>query len=107
MKNMAVFAALSLVSLSPTAAAPLPNVRALRIDQPPRIDGILDDVCWGKAEPLTNFTQVLPVQGAPPSERTEVRFVYTRDVLFIGIRCFDRHPEKILVRTMQRDNTFD
>src|SRR5207245_11553235 len=44
---------------------------------------------------------------APPSEPTEVRFVYTRDVLFIGIRCFDRHPEKILVRTMQRDNTFD
>jgi hypothetical protein len=107
MRRTVFIVALSLVSFTPAVAAPVPNVRALRIDQPPRIDGALDDACWGKAEPLTNFTQVLPVQGVPPSERTELRFVYTRDVLFIGIRCFDRHPEKILVKTMQRDNPFD
>ena len=56
---------------------------------------------------MTNFTQVLPVEGAPPSEHTEVRFAYTRDVLFIGIRCFDRDSAKILAKTMQRDNLFD
>ena len=84
-----------------------PPARALAIDEAPRIDGVLDDVCWSRAEPLSDFTQVLPVEGAPPSERTEVRFVYTRDVLFVGVRCFDRAPEQILVKTMQRDNPFD
>ena len=94
-----------------TAAArqirPGPVVRALRVDQAPRIDGVLDDACWQAAEPITNFTQVLPVEGAAASERTEVRFAYTRDVLFIAIHCFDREPRKILAKTMQRDNLFD
>jgi len=82
-------------------------ISALRTDEAPRIDGALDDECWRRAEPLTNFTQVLPVEGAAASERTEVRFAYTRDVLFIAIHCFDREPGKILAKTMQRDNTFE
>ena len=36
---------------------------ALRVDQGPRIDGLLDDECWQRAVPITNFTQVLPVEG--------------------------------------------
>ncbi len=80
---------------------------ALRVDQGPRIDGSLDDECWQRASPITNFTQVLPVEGAAASERTEVRFAYTRDLLFIAIRCFDREPGKILAKSMQRDNAFD
>jgi hypothetical protein len=53
---------------------------------------------------LTNFTQVLPVEGAPPTERTDVRFVYTRDQLYIGIRCFDQLPARILATQMRRDH---
>ena len=104
-KTAAFFAALLALTFDPALA--VDPVRALRVDEVPRLDGVLDDACWQSAEPLTKFTQVLPIEGAPVSERTEVRFVYTRDVLFIGIRCFDRHPEKILVKTMQRDNPFD
>ena|SRR5437763_16556297 len=86
-------ATLTFMSLAALRAAPLPHARALRIDQAPRIDGVLDDACWSKAEPLTEFTQVLPAEAAVPSERTEVRFAYTRDVMFIAIRCFDRQPQ--------------
>ncbi len=89
------------------AVAPGAFIRALRVEQAPRIDGSLDEECWQRTEPLTNFTQVLPVQGAPPSEQTEVRFAYTRDVLFIAIRCFDRAPRAVLAKAMQRDNPFD
>ena len=82
-------------------------ISAGRVEQAPRIDGSLDDDCWQRAKPLTNFTQVLPREGAAPTERTDVRFVYTRDVLFIAIRCFDRTPHLILAKAMQRDNSFD
>jgi len=61
-------------------------ISATRITEPHRIDGLLDDDCWRKAEPVTNFTQVLPVQGAVPSERTEVRFVYTTGSYFLRWR---------------------
>lgn len=84
-----------------------PFSRALRVDQGPRIDGSLDDECWQRASPITDFTQVLPVEGTAASERTEVRFAYTSDMLFIAVRCFDRAPGKILAKSMQRDNTFD
>ncbi|MBA2585493.1 MAG: hypothetical protein H0U99_03310, partial [Chthoniobacterales bacterium] len=102
---VAVVLVAKLASAEPTGSPPY--VRALRVEQAPRIDGVLDDACWRTTEALTNFAQVLPVAGAQPSERTEIRFAYTRDVLFIAIRCFDREPEKILVKTMQRDNPFD
>jgi len=107
MRSAVFIAVLSFLGISSMIGAASPQVPALRVDQEPRIDGVLDDACWRNAKPLTNFTQVLPAEGAVPSERTEVRFAYTRDVLFIGIRCFDRHPEKILVKTMQHDSPFE
>jgi hypothetical protein len=82
-------------------------IAAVRVEQGPRIDGILDDACWQTAPPLTNFTQVLPVEGAQPSERTEVRFVYDRDYLYIAVRCFDDAPGRIIAKQMQRDSGFD
>ena len=75
--------------------------------QPPVIDGKLDDACWQDAPVITNFTQVLPVEDSPPSERTEVRFLYTTHYLYIGVRCFDSEPDKIIAKQMQRDGLFE
>lgn len=72
-------------------------------ETPPVLDGRLDDACWAKALPFTNFTQVLPVEGAPPSEVTEVRLLYNRDYLYIGVRCYDQQPHLILAKQMQHD----
>lgn len=69
----------------------------------PIIDGHLDDVCWQSAPIVDEFTQVEPKQGAKPSERTEVRLLYNQDYLFIGVRCFDREPNRIVAKQMQRD----
>ena len=77
------------------------------VAQPPVIDGKLDDQCWKDAVPLTNFTQVVPVEGAPATERTEVRIAYDHDHLYIAVRCFDREPDKIIATQMQRDNATD
>jgi hypothetical protein len=71
----------------------------------PVLDGKLDDPCWQSAPALTHFAQVLPVEGAPPTERTEVRFVFTRDALFLAVRCFDSDPRGILAKQMQHDGT--
>lgn len=69
----------------------------------PIIDGNLHDVCWQSAPIVDEFTQVEPKQGAKPSERTEVRLLYNEDYLFIGVRCFDREPNRIVAKQMQRD----
>jgi len=71
--------------------------------QPPVIDGRFDEPAWRDAPVITNFTQVLPVEGAPPTERTEVRFLYTRDALYVAIRCFDSEPGRVIAKQMQHD----
>ena len=39
------------------------------------LDGRLDEPAWEQAEPLTTFTQTVPHEGDPATERTEVRIV--------------------------------
>jgi len=80
-----------------------PAAESFPVTTAPTLDGVMDEACWSSAVPVTNFTQVLPVTGAPPSERTELRFLVTKDSLFIGIRCFDSTPRGIIARKMLRD----
>ena len=49
------------------------SIPAVRVDQPPKIDGVLDDAVWKKAPLVEEFTQQEPREGAAASERTEVR----------------------------------
>lgn len=86
-------------------ARPVWSVHTAR--EAPVVDGRLDEACWRAAAALDGFTQVLPAEGSRPTERTEVRFVATDDQLYIGVRCFDGEPGKILAREMGRDSEFD
>ena len=70
---------------------------------PPVLDGRLDDEAWSDAPLLGPLTQVVPVEGAAPSERTEVRIVYDRDFLYFGIRCLDDQPDQLIAKAMRRD----
>jgi hypothetical protein len=69
----------------------------------PLIDGRVDEEVWLGVEPMSDFTQQDPVEGAPATERTEVRVLYDRQHLYVGIICFDREPDKILVTQSRRD----
>ena len=53
----------------------------VRTDTPPVIDGILDEPVWREAVLLEELIQTLPTEGAPPTERTEMRLLYDRDFL--------------------------
>ncbi|HET6350443.1 MAG TPA: DUF5916 domain-containing protein, partial [Candidatus Krumholzibacteria bacterium] len=80
---------------------------ATRTDLRPVIDGVLDDACWENASPCEHFTQVVPVEGAPPTERTVVRVLYDADNLYIAVRCFDSESGKVLARERRRDSSMD
>lgn len=99
---------LALAAALPAFAQPfrLP-LRLEVVSAPPVIDGRLDDHAWQAASVLTDFTQVLPEEGAAPSERTEVRFAHDRDHLYIAVRAHDREPHRIIAKQMQRDNALD
>jgi len=77
------------------------QVRAVRVDTPPVLDGRLDDPVWLQAEPITDFHQIRPGNGTPPSERTEVYLLYDDDALYIGARMYDSNPELIAAPTIR------
>lgn len=69
------------------------------------IDGKLEEASWAKASVLTNFTQQNPKEGAPATEKTEVRILYGKDFLYVGVRAFDSEPEKIKAILARRDSS--
>lgn len=80
-------------------------VTALRIDTNERIviDGRLDEAVWSRAIPARDFRQQDPDNGAPATEPTEVRVLFTRDALYFGVTCFDSEPDKWLGYQRRRD----
>jgi len=79
------------------------QVRALRVEGEIRVDGRLDEPDWARAEPISDFYQRERNEGLPGTERTEVRVLYDRKILYVGFRCFDSQPELHRARGMFRD----
>jgi hypothetical protein len=111
-----VAACASLVILSSLAAglahagqAPAPastrSAPVTRIDTPITLDGALDEPAWRSAPPIGPLTQRQPDEGAEPTERTEVRLLADRDVLYVGVEAFDREPHRVIGTEMARDAT--
>jgi hypothetical protein len=67
------------------------------------LDGTMDEPEWAEAALLSAFTQVEPVEGAPASERTEVRIFYTPSALYIGIRAYTSQPSRLRATLAERD----
>lgn len=80
---------------------------AVRTPNPPKIDGRLDEPEWQLAKPETTFTQYEPIEGAPPNEKTEIRFLYDDQALYVGCRMYDSDPSRIVARLARRDDEIE
>lgn len=104
----ACFLALSLfLACSSFAWANPPELTAPRIAEPIVIDGVLDEPAWQRAQPIDTLLQREPIEGALASERTEIRVLYSRSRLYIGVICHDSQPEAIVATRFDRDATLD
>jgi hypothetical protein len=81
-------------------------VTAIRTAERIMLDGRLDESAWAQAPFAADFFQKLPSNGAPASERTEARFVYDDDNLYVGVTCFDTEPDKRLIKDLREDFDF-
>lgn len=100
-------AALLLVPVALSAQDSVRVGRSTRIATAPQIDGRLDDAVWRDATPLTDFVQRAPTEGAPSSERTEVRILTDGKALYIGAWLFDGTPTAIVPGERIRDVTLE
>ena len=82
------------------------RIHILRISETIKIDGRLDEPAWSQAEAASDFRQERPTEGAPASEKTDVRVLYDSKNLYLGIRAFDSDPAEINARDLVRDSLF-
>lgn len=71
-----------------------------------RVDGVLDEGAWEKAEVADYFKRVLPTDTGYALAQTEVRLCYTETTLYLGIICWDPTPGKRPVESLRRDFAF-
>jgi len=85
-------------------AIPVPTAHAARRTLPVVLDGSLDDAAWQGAQPIIEFPQVDPDEGKPQTERTEVRFLFDDNALYVGARMYDRLGAKgVTTQLVRRD----
>jgi len=83
------------------------DLRATLIQTPIRLDGVLSEEVWKRAQVVDTFRQREPNEGEPASERTEVRILMDRKYLYVGVICYDSEPEKIIAKEMERDSDLE
>ncbi len=87
----------------------MPEARATAtpVPRPPAIDGVLDEPFWATIEPVVDFRQRDPVDGAPASEPTEARIGYDENALYFGFVFHDSEPELIRRSILHRGGRID
>jgi uncharacterized protein DUF5916/cellulose/xylan binding protein with CBM9 domain len=79
------------------------SMTAVEARDPIRLDGTLDEEAWRRAEPATDFVQAEPHEGQPATEATEVRLVFDREALYIGVVCRDGSGVGLIVNDIRKD----
>ena len=85
------------------SAAQGPTAAAHVVQKPPVIDGRLNDAAWQGATPITGFIQRELHEGAPVTERTEVRIVTDGEALYVGAWLYDTDPAGVVPGEKVRD----
>jgi hypothetical protein len=80
------------------------TIELVRTENRPVIDGVLDEQVWESAAFIDEFHQIIPVEYAPPSERTEVRVLYDDDALYVGVKMFI-DPDLITANILKQNTT--
>jgi hypothetical protein len=91
-------------ALSQETAAAKKQYQSVKLkQQPPVIDGRLDEAFWHTIEKGGQFTQFEPYEGRQPSQATEFAITYDDNNLFVAIWAFDLNPDSISRRLTRRD----
>src|SRR4030095_12750995 len=79
-------------------------VRAIRLTEPLRVDGRLDEAVYQNERPIGDFIQAVPASGQPATERTEAWIMFDKEYIYVSGRCYDSEPpEKWTANELRRD----
>ena len=80
-----------------------PDAPAHRVTEEIRLDGVLDEPAWVSVPAIGRLLQQEPTAESEPTMETEVRVLFDRDHLYLGILCRDPDPSGIVANQLSRD----
>jgi hypothetical protein len=92
-----------LLFIQTTVNAENKNLQAVRTEQAPKIDGVLDDPVWQNAPIASSFIQNNPVPGTVEKNPTEVRVLYDDLALYVAAVMYEISADSIFRELGKRD----
>src|SRR3972149_9345649 len=78
-------------------------VKAYRVSESIKIDGLLTENIWTSQSGVSDFIQRDPLEGNNATEKTEVFLAYYDEALYLAAKLFDSSPDSIVARLSRRD----
>ncbi len=85
-----------------TPAAP-PSVAAVRLREPLRLDGRLDEPVYAATAAIGGFVQQEPFEFQPATEKTEAWIFFDDAQIYVAARCWESAPDRRVANEMRRD----
>ena len=67
-----------------------------------KIDGLLDEQSWAKADTTSPFTNKWPTDEGMPPLQTKIRLTYDDNFLYVAATCYEDSPDYI-IQSLKRD----
>ena len=80
------------------------TIRAIRLTEPLRIDGRLDESLYSDVNPVSDFVQMEPEGGKLATEKTEVWVAFDQRNVYVSFRAWESQPERMIANEMRRDS---
>ena len=90
----------------PTETSAHREIKAIRTETPPNIDGKLDDACWQNSAKTGNLIQFEPQRGEPATQPTTIYLAYDANKLYVAFECFKTDMDNLAANQTRRDSFF-
>ncbi len=98
-----IFAASAVLGSSLATAQTSGVAKAVKIEGPIQIDGLLNEAAWSRAEVVSDFMQFQPERGRGATVPTRVKIFYDDSAIYFGFENTDLEMDKIAARISKRD----
>lgn len=78
-----------------------------RVEGAITLDGVLDEVDWRAASPVTQFFKIYPANLGTPAVATTAAFLYDDRNVYVAIRALDPDAASIRAPIVRRDQVLD
>src|SRR5262245_6479290 len=91
---------------APVAATTRPSLQSHRVQEPPVIDGVLDDDAWRDGPVVTGERlSYNPLHGSKIPQQTKVWIAHDSNFIYFAFQCDDPEPDRIKTSITRRDKT--